>query len=87
MKTKEELKALKEKEVEAEGKEPRKLTDEELAQVSGGHNPDDFEPGGDERLPVKQRVDESDGGEDVPRSYAPIGAPSADTVEGIRCRR
>ena len=35
MKTKEELNALKE-EVEAESKEPRKLTEEELAQVSGG---------------------------------------------------
>ena len=42
MKTKEERNALKE-EVEAESKEPRKLTDEELAQVSGGgvsQNPD-----------------------------------------------
>ena len=38
MKTKEELKALKEKEVETESKEPRKLTDEELAQVSGGES-------------------------------------------------
>ena len=36
MKTKEEQNALKEKEVEAESKEPRKLTEEELAQVSGG---------------------------------------------------
>ena len=36
MKTKEELNALKEKEVETESKEPRKLTEEELAQVSGG---------------------------------------------------
>ena len=37
MKTKEELNALKEEvEVEAESKEPRKLTEEELAQVSGG---------------------------------------------------
>ena len=35
MKTKEELNALKE-EVEAESKEPRKLTEEELAEVSGG---------------------------------------------------
>ena len=36
MKTKEELNALKEKEVESESKEPRKLTEEELAQVTGG---------------------------------------------------
>ena len=36
MKTKEERNALKEKEVETESKEPRKLTEEELAQVSGG---------------------------------------------------
>ena len=36
MKTKKEQNALKEKEVEAESKEPRKLTDEELAQVTGG---------------------------------------------------
>ena len=36
MKTKEELKALKEKEVESESKERQKLTDEELAQVCGG---------------------------------------------------
>ena len=36
MKTKEELNALKEKEVETESKEPRKLTEEELAKVSGG---------------------------------------------------
>ena len=35
-KTKEELNTLKEKEVEAESKEPRKLTDEQLEQVSGG---------------------------------------------------
>ena len=35
-KTKEERNALKEKEVESESKEPRKLTEEELAQVSGG---------------------------------------------------
>ena len=35
MKTKEELNALKE-EVETESKKPRKLTEEELAQVSGG---------------------------------------------------
>ena len=35
MKTKEELTALKEK-AEAESKEPRKLTEEELAQVNGG---------------------------------------------------
>ena len=38
MKTKKEQNALKEKEVEAESKEPRKLTEEELAQVSGGAN-------------------------------------------------
>ena len=36
MKTKEEQNALKEKEVEAESKEPRKLTEEELEQVTGG---------------------------------------------------
>ena len=36
MKTKEELNALKEKEVETESKEPRELTEEELAQVTGG---------------------------------------------------
>ena len=36
MKTKKEQNALKEKKVEAESKEPRKLTDEELEQVSGG---------------------------------------------------
>ena len=36
MKTKKEQNALKEKEVEAESKEPRKLTEEELEQVSGG---------------------------------------------------
>ena len=36
MKTKKELNALKEKEVETESKKPRKLTDEELEQVSGG---------------------------------------------------
>ena len=36
VKTKEEQNALKEKEVEAESKEPRKLTEEELAQVSSG---------------------------------------------------
>ena len=39
MKTPEELNALKEKEVEAESKEPRKLTDEELKQVNGGVAP------------------------------------------------
>ena len=39
MKTKEEQNALKEKEVETESKEPRKLTEEELAQVSGGLAP------------------------------------------------
>ena len=37
MKTKEEQNALKEKEVETENKKPRKLTEEELAQVSGGN--------------------------------------------------
>ena len=36
MKTKEELNALKDKEVETVSKEPRKLTEEELAQVNGG---------------------------------------------------
>ena len=36
MKTKKEQNALKEKEVETESKEPRKLTDEELEQVTGG---------------------------------------------------
>ena len=36
MKTKEEQTALKEKEVEAESKEPRKLKEEELEQVNGG---------------------------------------------------
>ena len=36
MKTKKELNALKEKEVETESKERQKLTDEELAQVTGG---------------------------------------------------
>ena len=36
MKTKKERNALKEKEVETESKEPRKLTEEELAQVTGG---------------------------------------------------
>ena len=37
MKTQEELNALKEEvEVEAESKEPRKLTEEELEQVTGG---------------------------------------------------
>ena len=36
MKTKEELNALKEKELETESKKPRELTEEELAQVSGG---------------------------------------------------
>ena len=36
MKTKEERNALKEKEVETEPKNPRKLTEEELAQVNGG---------------------------------------------------
>ena len=37
MKTKKEQNALKEKEVEAESKEPRKLTEEELEQVTGGN--------------------------------------------------
>ena len=36
MKTKKELNALKEKEVESESKECQKLTDEELEQVTGG---------------------------------------------------
>ena len=36
MKTKKERNALKEKEVETESKEPRKLTEEELEQVTGG---------------------------------------------------
>ena len=36
MKTKEEQNALKEKEVEAENKKPRKLTEEELEKVTGG---------------------------------------------------
>ena len=44
MKTKEELNALKEKEVETESKEPRKLTEEELAQVTGGVLPDSYRP-------------------------------------------
>ena len=70
MKTKEELNALKE-EVETQNKELHELTEEELAQVSGGNG----------RLPYKQRVDEPDGGEDVPRSYAPIDAPSAERVD------
>ena len=35
-KTQEELNALKEKELETESKKPRELTEEELAQVSGG---------------------------------------------------
>ena len=39
MKTKKERNALKEKEVEAENKKPRKLTDDELEQVSGGSVP------------------------------------------------
>ena len=42
MKTKKEQNALKEKEVEAESKKPRKLTDEELAQVSGGAKKEDI---------------------------------------------
>ena len=37
MKTKKEQNALKEKEVETEPKNPRKLTDEELEQVTGGN--------------------------------------------------
>ena len=41
MKTKKELNALKEKEVETKSKERQKLTDEELAQVSGGGIGDD----------------------------------------------
>ena len=36
MKTKKEQNALKEKEVETEPKNPRKLTEEELKQVNGG---------------------------------------------------
>ena len=36
MKTKKEQNALKEKEVETESKEPRKLTEEELEKVTGG---------------------------------------------------
>ena len=42
MKNKEELNALKEKEVETKSKERQKLTDEELAQVSGGISVDDL---------------------------------------------
>ena len=84
-KTKEELNALKEG-IETVSKKLHELTDEELAQVSGGHNPDDFEPGGDERLPSKQHIPETASDEDVDRSY-PFGAPIADTAEGIRSRK
>ena len=70
MKTKEELNALKE-EVETVSKKLHELTEEELAQVSGG--------GG--RLPSKQRIDETDGGENMPRSYAPSDAPGAECVD------
>ena len=49
MKTKEELTALKE-EVETVSKKLHELTEEELAQVSGGGLPDYFEPVGE--LPV-----------------------------------
>ena len=38
-KTQEELNALKEKELETESKKPRELTEEEIAQVSGGGLP------------------------------------------------
>ena len=48
MKTKKEQNALKEKEVEAVSKERQKLTEEELAQVSGGVLPDGKLPGNDE---------------------------------------
>ena len=44
MKTKEELNALKE-EVETLNKKLHELTEEELEQVTGGLDPDDFEPG------------------------------------------
>ena len=43
MKTKEELNALKE-EVEAESKQRRELTDEELAQVTGGYQKAQVDP-------------------------------------------
>ena len=90
MKTKEELNALKE-EVKTLNRKLHELTEEELAQVSGGGQVPPvelvYEPGGDERLPSKQRVNETAVDEDVDRSYVPFGAPIAETAEGIRRRK
>ena len=54
MKTKEELNALKE-EVETVSKKLHELTEEELAQVSGGASKDDNEPFGDPSRPQSDR--------------------------------
>ena len=72
MKTKEELNALKE-EVETESRKLHELTDEELAQVSGGLAPD---------VILEPAIDSTDVEPPVIEPPAPTGRPSYDRRVG-----